>query len=110
MYFNNLVSVIEQTHHHFQQQAIKAVNVSLTIRNWLIGFYIVEFELKGEDRAKYGERIVKELANRMTVKGLGETNLKLSRQFYAVYPDLQCVVNSKSALQFPVNIRQILPD
>ena len=70
MYFNNLVSVIEQTHHHFQQQAIKAVNVSLTIRNWLIGFYIVEFELKGEDRAKYWERIVKELANRMTVKVL----------------------------------------
>ncbi|MEY5041047.1 MAG: hypothetical protein RLZZ414_586 [Bacteroidota bacterium] len=110
MYFNNLVSVIEQTHHHFQQQAIKAVNVSLTIRNWLIGFYIVEFELKGEDRAQYGERIVKELANRMTVKGLGETNLKLSRQFYTVYPDLQCVVNSKSKLQLPVNIRQILSD
>jgi hypothetical protein len=48
MDFNNLVTVIEQTHHHFQQQAIKAVNVSLTIRNWLIGFYIVEFELNNE--------------------------------------------------------------
>lgn len=52
MNFESLISVIEQTHLHFQQQAIKAVNVSLTVRNWLIGFYIVEFELNGEDRAQ----------------------------------------------------------
>jgi len=52
--FNSLVSLVEQTHLHFQQQAAKAVNVSLTIRNYLIGFYLVEFEQKGEDRAAYG--------------------------------------------------------
>jgi len=52
--FNSLVSLVEQTHLHFQQQAVKAVNVSLTIRNYLIGFYLVEFEQKGEDRAAYG--------------------------------------------------------
>jgi len=23
--------------------------------NWLVGYYIVEFEQQGEDRAKYGE-------------------------------------------------------
>ena len=53
LHFENLVNNIEQIHHHFQQQAVKAVNVSLTIRNWLIGFYIVEFEQNGADRAKY---------------------------------------------------------
>ena len=30
--FESLVSVIEQTHLHFQQQAVKAINISLTIR------------------------------------------------------------------------------
>ena len=41
--FGSLVSVIEQTHQHFQQQAVKAVNVSLTVRNWLVGYFIVTF-------------------------------------------------------------------
>jgi hypothetical protein len=58
LHFENLVNNIEQIHHHFQQQAVKAVNVSLTIRNWLIGFYIVEFEQNGADRAKYGEKLI----------------------------------------------------
>jgi hypothetical protein len=35
MNFNFLVSTIEQTHHHFQQQAAKAINIQLTLRNWL---------------------------------------------------------------------------
>lgn len=48
MKFESLVSTIEQTHSHFQEQAVKAVNISLTIRNYLIGFYIVEFEQNGE--------------------------------------------------------------
>lgn len=54
MNFDSLVSVIEQTHTHFQQQAVKAVNVSLTVRNYLIGFYSIEFEQNGEVRATYG--------------------------------------------------------
>ena len=56
--FNLLISLIEQTHKQFQQQAIKAVNIALTIRNWLVGYYIVEFEQKGEDRAEYGSKLL----------------------------------------------------
>ena len=89
MDFNNLVSVIEQTHHHFQQQAIKAVNVSLTIRNWLIGFYIVEFELKGEDRAQYGENLFHELAKKFyKIKGIDRRSLYRFKDFYNFYPHL----------------------
>ncbi|MBU6220775.1 MAG: hypothetical protein KGQ50_08975 [Bacteroidetes bacterium] len=43
--FGSLVSVIEQTHQHFQQQAVKAVNVSLTVRNWLAPFHLEWVEL-----------------------------------------------------------------
>jgi hypothetical protein len=80
--------VIEKTHQHFQQQAVKAVNVSLTKRNYLIGLYIAEFEQKGEDRAAYGTRLVDSLAESINIRGLGNRNLKLFRQFYFAYTKL----------------------
>src|SRR5882672_10108015 len=88
MNFEILVNIIEKTHSTFQQSALKSVNKHLTIRNWLVGFYIVEFEQKGEDRAKYGERLLEELSISVNVKGLGARNLKLFRQFYFVYPQI----------------------
>jgi hypothetical protein len=39
------------------------------VRNWLIGLYTVEFEQKGEDRAKYGERLLAELATSIKIRG-----------------------------------------
>ncbi|MBN8573083.1 MAG: DUF1016 family protein [Candidatus Kapabacteria bacterium] len=86
--FNSLVSLVEQTHLHFQQQAVKAVNVSLTIRNYLIGFYLVEFEQKGEDRAAYGEKLLDNLAYKLRIKGLVSAELSRCRQFYYCYPHI----------------------
>lgn len=59
MNFTDLAIQIEQTSQAMQQGALVSVNTHLTIRNWLIGFHIVEFEQKGEDRAKYGEKLLK---------------------------------------------------
>ena len=90
MNFESLVSVVEQTHLHFQQQAVKAVNVSLTVRNWLIGFYIVEFQLNGEDRAQYGENLFSELALKFKhVKGIDRRALYRFKDCYNLYPHLQ---------------------
>lgn len=90
MNFESLISVIEQTHLHFQQQAIKAVNVSLTVRNWLIGFYIVEFELNGEDRAQYGDNLFTELAKKFShIIGIDRRSLYRFKDFYKLYPHLQ---------------------
>lgn len=88
MKFENLVSIIEQTHSHFQQQAVKAVNVSLTIRNYLIGFYLVEFEQNGEDRAAYGTKLLDTLAAKLSIKGLVSAELSRCRQFYFCYPQI----------------------
>jgi predicted nuclease of restriction endonuclease-like (RecB) superfamily len=88
MNFDLLVNTIQQTHNQLQQSAIKSVNKHLTIRNWLIGFYIVEFEQKGEDRANYGDKLVDDLADSISIKGLGARNLKLFRQFYFLYPQI----------------------
>ena len=59
-----------------------------TLRNWLIGCYIVEYEQKGSDRAKYGDRLLKRLEERVNTKGLNETLFRNSRTFYNLYPQI----------------------
>ena len=56
-----LISQIQSLDGTLKHEAIRAVNRLLTIRNWLIGFYIVEYEQKGDDRAKYGDGLVDRL-------------------------------------------------
>lgn len=93
--FNSLVSLVEQTHLHFHQQAVKAVNVSLTLRNWLVGYYIVEFEQKGEDRAEYGSKLLSKLAESSKhIKGFDERSFRNFRLFYKQYPQIQTYILS----------------
>ena len=68
--FESLVSTVVEIHQQTQDLAAKAVNVGLTLRNWLIGYSIVEFEQKGQDRATYGERLLPALAQRLACAGL----------------------------------------
>lgn len=86
--FHSLVTSIQETNFTLRQSTSKAINRSLTIRNWLIGFHIVEFEQNGEDRAKYGQRLTEELAKALDTAGLSVRSLKLSRQFYFTYPPI----------------------
>lgn len=88
MNFSNLIRTIRQTHTAFQKQASKAINRSLTMRNWLIGLYIVEFEQMGEDRARYGTNLINELAKQISLTGLASRNLQLYRSFYMLYPQI----------------------
>lgn len=88
MNFDLLLNTIQQTHTIFQQNAVKAINMSLTIRNWLIGYYIVEFEQNGEDRAKYGDKLIPNLVSELNSKSLSFRNLNLFRQFYLLYPQI----------------------
>ena len=86
--FNLLIESINQVHSSFQSQSVKAVNMGLTIRNWCIGFYILEFEQNGEDRAKYGTTLVANIAQSIQIKGLTAPELSRCRQFYRVYPEI----------------------
>lgn len=91
----DLSSAISQTHIALQSNAIKAINRNLTLRNWLIGFYIVEFEQKGEDRAQYGTNLLKTLEKQINTRGLTETLFKLSRQFYITYPQIKDIITDQ---------------
>lgn len=88
MKFEKLVSDIQHTSLHLQQNAVKAVNIQLTLRNWLIGFFIVEFEQKGIDRASYGSNLLQNLSEKLSIKGLTTPELSRCRQFYQIYPDI----------------------
>lgn len=94
MNFEQLVTIITDTHQQLQQSAVKAVNQCQTVRNWLIGFYIVEFEQNGEDRAQYGEQLLKKLEQRINQNGLNDTLFKWSRKFYLVYPSFASLINN----------------
>ncbi len=59
--FDGLVSVIRTVDTELAANAVRAVNVSLTLRNWLIGLQVVEYEQQGSDRAQYGERLLEKL-------------------------------------------------
>lgn len=54
-----------------------------------MGFYIVEFEQNGEERAAYGEQLLKKLEQRLKTKGLNERRFREFRLLYLVYPQLK---------------------
>lgn len=91
--FDKLISTIEQVHGQLQASAASAVNQALTMRNWLIGYYIVEFEQNGEDRAVYGDKLIEKLTGKLLhIKGIDRRSLFKFRQFYLFYPHFESVI------------------
>jgi len=71
MDYKLLVKIISQTHYNLLKSATKAINQALTIRNWVIGLYIIEFEQQGEDRAAYGLKLLQTLAGSLNHESIG---------------------------------------
>ena len=97
-----LIHTIKKTHSLLQKSAVNAVNVTLTIRNWLVGFYIIEYEQNGQDRADYGAELLKEIASKIKIKGLTAPELSRCRQFYKTYPQILGTLSQ--------DFRNLLPD
>lgn len=87
----SLVRRIADIHNQLVERATKAVNVSLTLRNWLIGLSIQNYELEGRDRATYGDRLFSKLAGDLTSRGVSNCSrrqLYHYRDFYRAYPHI----------------------
>ena len=85
--FKGLINNIAHVHDALQGCAAKSINQLLTIRNWIFGYYIVEYEQSGSDRAKYGERLLEEMVKKLShIKGAGIRNLYFCKDFYQAYP------------------------
>lgn len=93
--FDNLVLDVKSVHYATSNKAKSAINQLLTIRNWAIGYYIVEYEQHGSNRAKYGSNLSTEMAKRLDIKGLDRTSLTLCRLFYIKYPQICEIVFHK---------------
>jgi len=88
---SSLISKIGETQIFFKNQAQRQVNVALTLRNWLIGFYISEYELNGNDRAEYGKNLYKEIEKRLKNSGveqIRERHLYICKDFYITYQNI----------------------
>jgi hypothetical protein len=104
--FEILAERVKDVHNATSSVAKGAVNQLLTIRNWAIGCYIVEYEQEGCDRAKYGARLLQNLADKLSIKGLDRSMLSVCRLFYIRYPQicetvshkLQMIDNSKYSI------------
>jgi hypothetical protein len=93
--FETLVNNISYVHEVLQGYASKSVNQFL-LRNWIFGYYIVEYEQNGEDRAKYGKNLMQEISDRLThIKGLGFRQLYSCKDFYLIYPHFLQTVFAK---------------
>ena len=93
--FENLAEQVKNVHNATSSVAKGAVNQLLTIRNWAIGCYIVEYEQDGCDRAKYGNRLLQNLADKLSIKGLDRSMLNVCRLFYIRYPQICATVSHK---------------
>ncbi|MGA2174870.1 MAG: PDDEXK nuclease domain-containing protein [Verrucomicrobiota bacterium] len=97
MRYNQLVKAIDSASRELLGRAAAVVNQSLVIRNWLVGAYLVEFEQNGEDRAKYGVRLLSRLAADLKQRGIGGLSVQMlerTRLLYGVYPQLGSKISS----------------
>jgi predicted nuclease of restriction endonuclease-like (RecB) superfamily len=102
--FPTLVDAVREIDERCAVEAGKAVNVSLTVRNWLFGGYIHEYELNGADRATYGEGLLKALADRLADANVSNCNRReLYRylRFFRTYPEIAGTLSPQFARLLP---------
>ena len=105
--FEDLAQYLVKMNEAFLRSAASAVNKHVTCRNWLNGFYIVHYEQNGSDRAKYGENLLQKLSERLRMKGYSYRDLRLYRQFFQTYMNMQpaileYVINDPEIWQPPI--------
>jgi predicted nuclease of restriction endonuclease-like (RecB) superfamily len=96
--FKGLISAIQNIDKKLTEQASKAVNISLTLRNWIIGYYISKYQLNGADKSKYGENLLETLAGELSdlnIKNCARRQLYEYLKFYRVYPDIVRTVSAQ---------------
>lgn len=105
--FDRLIEAVRDVHEQLRAQAGRAVNMSLTVRNWLIGAYVAEYELRGADRAAYGENLFSEMADRLTALKVSNCNRRQLydyMKFYRIYPRIVGTVSAQFKALLPPRI------
>lgn len=104
--FTELLSTIQIVDGRLASHASRAVNISLTARNWLIGYYIHQYEQNGEDRATYGDKLLNRLSEELGEAGVSRSEareLRRYRKFYQSYPSIRESLSPEFRKLLPVN-------
>ena len=108
--FERLVELCRRTHDETRRSAARAVDRSLVVRNWLFGWYLVEYEQSGADRAEYGTQTLKKLSAALTARigrGFSVDALERMRRFYLghehILSDVPTAGKSATPLRTPGN-------
>ena len=100
MQFEQLLTLFQETHRELQNRAARSVDIALVVRNWLFGWYMVEFEQAGADRAEhYGKSLINRLSGELKslgLKGVSPTSLKQCRAFYTAYREISQALSDQS--------------
>jgi predicted nuclease of restriction endonuclease-like (RecB) superfamily len=83
--YKQLITSIGQLLAAGKEKAAQQVNTILVQTYWEIGRYIVEFELKGNEKAEYGTQLFERLSKDLTQvygKGFSRSNLLYMRKLY----------------------------
>ena len=118
MNYKQLLSLFKETNRELQHKAARSVDTALVIRNWLFGWYIVEFEQGGAAQRTelYGKNLINRLSQELKsigLKGVSTTSLRQFRTFYLAYdkigqtlPDQSC---EKCSIFSSLEILQAVP-
>ena len=90
---DNIYGQIKQILLQARSKVLTTVNTAMVQAYCHVGKLIVEAQ-GGEERAAYGDDLIKRISNRLTKefgKGFSARNLRNMRQFYASYPIWQTV-------------------
>jgi len=102
-----LVKEIRDLVQSARRTAAQNVNTLQVVTNFEIGRRIVEYEQQGSKRAEYGERIVRELSQRLTAelgRGFSKSNLEYMRRFYLEYHETVPQIAQTVSGQLPAKI------
>ena len=99
MEYNDLVREITVLVKKNKGQLYQTINHTITFTYWKIGEYLVEFEQRGNIRAQYGTKLLKNLSEDLTRqfgRGYSYRNLQLTKKLYNTFPIMQSLI-----AQFP---------
>ena len=105
--FERLVELCRHTHEETRRSAARAVDRSLVVRNWLFGWYIVEYEQSGADRAEYGRQTLKKLSESLKERigrGFSVDILEQMRRFYRSYEHVVADVSATGDFALPSRV------
>ena len=85
--YGDVCQIVEQA----RSRAYRAVNVYLTLRNWMVGERIAREDLQGAARAEYGKQVVVHLSEKLSKRyggGFDFSSIYQYIRFYRLFPQI----------------------